>query len=102
LPEGFESGLVPEGTAAYFMATTATNTTHLTPTLRWRVFHLSQRLSVSTRPLSPLRGSKRLHQLSKSGAESREFWALAGVQPLSEFTKDDADLWRKASAYKGL
>jgi len=36
VPEGFESGLFPEGTAAYFMATTATNTTHLTPTLRWR------------------------------------------------------------------
>ena len=50
----------------------------------------------------PLRGSKRLHQLSKSGAESRESWRLAGVQPLGEFTKDDADLWRNASAYKGL
>ena len=27
---------------------------------------------------------------------------LVGVQPLSEFVKYDADLWRKASAYKGL
>ena len=52
--------------------------------------------------MSWLRGSKRLHQLSKSGADSRELWALTGLQPLGEFTKDDADLWRKASAYKGL
>lgn len=58
-------------------------------------------LTISKR-LSPVRGSKRLHQLSKTGAESREFWALTGVQPLGEFTKHDADLWRKASAYKGL
>jgi len=52
--------------------------------------------------LSPLRGSKRLHQLSKRWADSREFWGLTGVQALGEFTKYDADLWRKASAYKGL
>jgi len=52
--------------------------------------------------LSPLRGSKRLHQLSKRWADSREIWALAGVQVLGEFMKYNADLWRKASAYKGL
>ena len=51
---------------------------------------------------APLRGSKRLHQLSKRGAKSRESWAHTGVQPLGEFTNDDADLGRKASAYKGL
>jgi len=49
-----------------------------------------------------LRGSKRLHQLSKRWADSREFWGLAGVQALGEFMKYDADLWRKASANKGL
>jgi len=53
-------------------------------------------------PLSPLRGSKRLHQLSKRWADSREFWGLPGVQALGEFTKYDADLWRKASADKVL
>ena len=56
----------------------------------------------STRRLSPQRGSKRLHQLSKTWADSREFWGLAGAQTLSEFVKYDADLWRNASAYKGL
>lgn len=54
------------------------------------------------RPASPLRGSKRLHQLSKRGADSREFWGLAGVRALSEFMKYDAGLGRKASADKGL
>ena len=49
-----------------------------------------------------LRGSTRLHQLSKRWADSREFWGLAGVQALGEFMNYDADLWRKASAYKGL
>jgi hypothetical protein len=43
-----------------------------------------------------------LHQLSKRWADSREIWALTGVQTLDEFVKYDADLWRKASAYKGL
>ena len=57
---------------------------------------------VADEALSPLRGSKRLHQLSKRRADSREFWGLAGVHALSEFIKYDADLWRKASAYKGL
>jgi len=52
--------------------------------------------------LSPLRGSKRLHQLSKRWADSRECWALAGVQDLLEFMSYDADLWRKASADKCL
>ena len=51
---------------------------------------------------APLRGSKRLHQLSKRWADSREFWGLAGVQALGEFMKYDADLWRKASADKVL
>ena len=54
------------------------------------------------RRASLLRGSKRLHQLSKRWADSRESWALAGVQALGEFMKYDADLWRKASADKGL
>jgi len=49
-----------------------------------------------------LRCSKRLHQLSKTWADSRECWALAGVQALDEFVKYNADLWRKASAYKWL
>jgi len=49
-----------------------------------------------------MRGSKRLHQISKRAAESRESRGLAGVHIMGEFTKDDADLWRKASAYKGL
>jgi len=49
-----------------------------------------------------MRGSKRLHQLSKSWADPREFWGLPGVQALGEFTKYDADLWRKASADKVL
>ena len=40
--------------------------------------------------------------LSKRWADSREIWALTGVQALDEFVKYDADLWRKASAYKGL
>ena len=53
----------------------------------WWVLH-----HPTTQRLSPLRGSKRLHQLSKRGADSREFWGLAGSQPLGEFTKDDADL----------
>ena len=44
----------------------------------------------------------RLHQPAKRWADSREFWGLAGVQALSEFMKHDADLWRKASADKGL
>jgi hypothetical protein len=48
------------------------------------------------------RGDKRLHQLSKMWADSREVWALTGVQTLDEFMKYDADLWRKTSAYKGL
>jgi len=52
--------------------------------------------------LSPLRGSKRLHQFSKRWADSREFWGLAGAQALGEFMKYDVDLWRKASADKGL
>ena len=56
----------------------------------------------STRRGSPLRGSKRLHQLSKTWADSRESWGLAGVHTLGEFMKYDADLWRKASAYKVL
>ena len=43
-----------------------------------------------------------LHQLSKMWADSREFWGLAGVQALGEIMKYDADLWRKASADKGL
>ena len=55
-----------------------------------------------TRSTPPLRGSKRLHQLSKRWADSREFWALAGVHAPGEFMKYDVDLWRKASAYKGL
>ena len=63
---------------------------------------IAARRSVKTRRLPPLRGSKRLHQLSKRRADSRELWALAGVQALGEFMKYDADLWRKASAYKGL
>ncbi len=52
--------------------------------------------------MSPLRDSKRLHQLSKRWAESQEVRGLAGIQALGEFMKYDADLWRKASAYKGL
>jgi len=67
-----------------------------------RSLDLSRSSSASTRRLSPLRGSKRLHQLSKRWADSREFWGLAGVQALGEFMKYDADLWRKASANKGL
>lgn len=63
---------------------------------------IAESRQLKTKRSSPLRGSKRLHQLSKSGAESRESWALTGVQPLGEFTKDDAGLRRKASAYKGL
>ena len=63
----------------------------------WWVLHHS-----TTQRLSPLRGSKRLHQFSKRGADSREFWALAGVQALGGFMKYDADLRRKASVYKGL
>ena len=43
-----------------------------------------------------------LHQLSKTWADSREFWGLAGAQALGEFVKYDADLWRKTSADKGL
>lgn len=70
--------------------------------LRRRDLHLSQRSSASTRRSSPLRGSKRLHQLSKRWADSREFWGLAGSQALGEFMKYDADLWRMASADKGL
>ena len=53
-------------------------------------------------PASPLRGSKRLHQLSKRWVDSRELWALAGVHTLIGFMKYDADLRRKASADKGL
>ena len=52
--------------------------------------------------LQPTSNSKRLHQLSKRWADSREFWGRAGSQALGEFMKYDADLWRKASAYKGL
>ena len=52
--------------------------------------------------MSPLRGSKRLHQLSKRWAESRETWGLAGIRALGDFMKHNADLWRKASADKGL
>ena len=58
---------------------------------RWRASHQSLP-----------RGSTRLHQLSKRWADSREIWGLTGVQALGEFMKYDADLWRKASAYKGL
>lgn len=54
------------------------------------------------RRLKPLRGFKRLHQLSTTWVDSREFWALAGAQPQSEFMKYDVDLRRKASADKGL
>jgi len=67
-----------------------------------RVLRSSRSSSANRRRLSPLRGSKRLHQLSKMWADSGEFWGLAGVQALGEFMKYDADLWRKASAYKGL
>ena len=63
---------------------------------------IAARRSVKTRRLPPLRGAKRLHQLSKRWADSREIWALAGVQALGEFMNYDADLWRKVSAYKGL
>jgi len=35
-------------------------------------------------------------------ADSREVWALTGVQTLDEFIKYDADLWRKTSADKRL
>jgi len=63
---------------------------------------LSSSSSTSTRHLAPRRGSKRLHQLSKRWADSRELWALTGVQHLDEFVKSDADLWRKTSADKGL
>ncbi len=66
------------------------------------VLHLSQWSSASTRRLSPPRGSKRLHQLSKRWAESRETWGRTGDQLWGEFANDDADLWRKASADKGL
>jgi len=52
--------------------------------------------------VSPLRGSKRLHQLSKRWAESREVRGLAGIQALGRFMKYDADLGRKASVDKGL
>jgi len=102
---------------AHLMTTTATPT-HPTPRSRGtkrpstqyrrlrpparRSFDLSRSSSASTRRSSPLRGSKRLHQLSKRWADSREFWGLAGVQALGEFIKYDADLWRKASTYKGL
>jgi len=63
---------------------------------------IAESRQLKTKRSSPLRGSKRLHQLSKRWAESRESWALTGVQRMGEFTKDDADLWRKASADKGL
>ncbi len=103
--------------AAHLMTTTATPT-HPTstprsrhqvivtppttpPVGRWSL-DLSSSLSTSTSRLAPLRGSKRLHQLSKMWADSREVWALTGVQTLDEFMKYDADLWRKMSAYKGL
>jgi len=72
-----------------------------TPPAR-RSIELSLSSSTSTRSLSPRRGSKRLHQISTRWADSREIWALPGVQPLDEFVKYDADLWRKTSAYKGL
>jgi hypothetical protein len=64
--------------------------------------YLPQRSSASTQRSSPLRGSKRLHQLSKRWAESREVRGLAGIQDVSGFVKCDADLRRKASADKGL
>jgi len=92
------------------MATTATKTPHLTPALA-RLRHVVsttpadrqvQRSSAITQPLSPLRGSKRLHQLSKRRAESRETRGLAGVHTLGDFMKYDADLRRKASVDKGL
>ena len=51
---------------------------------------------------APLRGSKRLHQLSKRGAKSRESRGLAGVHIMSEFANNNEDLRRKASADKGL
>ena len=72
-----------------------------TPPARQSI-ELSLGSSTSTQRSSPLRGSKRLHQLSKRWADSREIRALTGVQALDEFEKYDADLWRKASAYKGL
>jgi len=59
---------------------------------------LAGRWRLKTRRLELLRGSKRLHQLFKRWADSREFWALAGAQAQCEFMKYDADLWRKASA----
>jgi hypothetical protein len=43
-----------------------------------------------------------LHQLSKRWADARECRALAGAQALLEFSKYDADLWRKASASRWL
>jgi len=52
--------------------------------------------------LSPLRGSKRLHQLSKMAAESRESRGLAGVHVMGEFANNNEDLRRKAGADKGL
>ena len=54
------------------------------------------------RRLSPLRGSKRLHQPSKRRAKSRESRGLAGVHIKGEFAKNNEDLRRKASADKGL
>ncbi len=54
------------------------------------------------RPQAEPRGSKRLHQLSKGGAESRESWGLEGVHIKGEFANNNADLRRKASADKGL
>ena len=52
--------------------------------------------------MTPLSGSRYLHQLSKMRADSRDIRRPAGIQAVGGFVKYDADLRRKVSADKGL